>query len=42
VAEIMGSIPARSMNIYPRFSLLYCFVSVEILRWADPPFKKTY
>jgi hypothetical protein len=31
---IVGSNPARGMDVYPRFSALCC--PIESLRWADP------
>jgi hypothetical protein len=30
------------MDVCPRFSVLYCPVSVEALRWTDPPTKESY
>jgi hypothetical protein len=30
------------MDLYPRFSVLCCPVSVEALSWTDPPAKETY
>jgi hypothetical protein len=33
---IAGSDTARGMDVCPRFSVLWCPVSVEALRWADP------
>jgi hypothetical protein len=30
------------MDVCPRVSVLYCPVSVEALRWADPPAKESY
>jgi hypothetical protein len=36
-----GSNPARGMDVYPRFSVLCCPVSVEALRRADPPSKES-
>jgi hypothetical protein len=40
--RIVGSNPARGMNVCPRFSVLYCPVWVEALRRADPPSKESY
>jgi len=37
---IVGSNPARDMEICPRFSVLCCPVKVEALTWANPPFKE--
>jgi hypothetical protein len=39
---IAGSNPAGGMNVCPRFPVLCCPVSVEALRWTDPPTKKSY
>jgi hypothetical protein len=30
------------MDVCPRFSVLCCPVSVEVLRWTDPPTKESY
>jgi hypothetical protein len=30
------------MDVCPRVSVLCCPVSVEALRWADPPAKESY
>jgi hypothetical protein len=30
------------MDACPRVSVLCCLVSVEALRWADPPSKESY
>jgi hypothetical protein len=30
------------MDVCARFSVLCCFVSVEALRWTDPPTKESY
>jgi hypothetical protein len=30
------------MDVCPRFSVLCCPVSVEALRWTDPPTKESY
>jgi hypothetical protein len=30
------------MDVCPRFSVLCCPVSVETLRWTDPPTKESY
>jgi hypothetical protein len=34
--------PAWGMDVCPRFSVLCCPVSVEALRWTDPPTKESY
>jgi hypothetical protein len=41
--EIAGSNPARGMDVCLRVScvVLFC-VSVEALRWTDPPTKESY
>jgi len=39
---IVGSNPARSTDVCPRFYILCCSVYVEALRWADPPSKESY
>jgi hypothetical protein len=39
---ITGSNPAWGMDVCPRVSVLCCPVSVEALRWADPPAKVSY
>jgi hypothetical protein len=33
---------ARGMVVCLRFSVLCCSVSVEALRWTDPPTKESY
>jgi hypothetical protein len=40
--EIAGSNLASGMDVCPRVSVLRCPVSVEALRRADPPSKKSY
>jgi hypothetical protein len=39
---IAGSNSGRGMDVCPRFSVLCCPVSVETLRWTDPPTKESY
>jgi hypothetical protein len=39
---IVGSNPARGMDVCPRFSVLCCPVYVEALCRADPPSKESY
>jgi hypothetical protein len=39
---IAASNPALGMDVCPRVSVLCCPVSVEALRWADPPSKESY
>lgn len=39
---IVSLIPTRSMDVCPNPSVLLCTVQVEVLRWADPPSKKSY
>jgi hypothetical protein len=39
---IVGSNPARGIDVCPRVSVLCCPVSVEDLRLADPPSKESY
>jgi hypothetical protein len=39
---IASSIPDSGMDVCPRVSVLCCPVSVEALRWADPPSKESY
>jgi hypothetical protein len=39
---ISGSNPAWGMDVCLRFSALCCPVSVEVLRWTDPPTKESY
>jgi hypothetical protein len=39
---IAGTNPARGMDVSPRFSVLCCPLSVETLRWTDPPTKESY
>jgi hypothetical protein len=39
---IMGSNPARSMDVCPRFSVLCSPMYVVALRRADPPSKESY
>jgi hypothetical protein len=40
--EMMGSNPARGMDMCPRFSVLCCSVQVQAMRWTDPPSKESY
>jgi hypothetical protein len=37
---IAGSNSASGMDVCPHVSVLCCPVSVEALRWADPPVKR--
>jgi hypothetical protein len=30
------------MDVYPRVSVMFCPVSVQVLRRADPPAKESY
>jgi hypothetical protein len=39
---IASSSPALGMDVCPHISVLCCPVSVEALRWADPPTKESY
>jgi hypothetical protein len=39
---IVGSNPDRVMDVWPRVSVLCCPVSIEALRWTDPPPKESY
>jgi len=39
---IAGTNPARGMGVCLRLSVLCCPVSVEALRWTDPPTKESY
>jgi hypothetical protein len=39
---IVGSNPARDMDVCPHFSVLCCPVYVETLHWADPLSKESY
>jgi hypothetical protein len=39
---LVGSNPARDMDVCPRFSVLCCPVQVVALRRADPPSKESY
>jgi hypothetical protein len=40
--EFEGSKLARGMDVCLRLSVLCCPVSVEALRWTDPPTKESY
>jgi hypothetical protein len=40
--EIAGSNPPGDMDVCLRLSVLCCPVSVEALRWIDPPTKESY
>jgi hypothetical protein len=40
--EIAGSNSGRGMDVCLRLSVLCCPVSVEALRWTDPPTKESY
>jgi hypothetical protein len=39
---IVGSNPARAMDVCPHSSVPCCPVLVEALQWTDPPFKESY
>jgi hypothetical protein len=39
---IAASNTAQGMDVCPRSSVLCCPVSVEALRWTDPPPKESY
>jgi hypothetical protein len=40
--SIMGSNPAKGINVLPRLSVLWCPVEVEALRRANPPTSESY
>jgi hypothetical protein len=42
VFEIAGSNPAWGMDVSACFCVVLSCVSVEALRWTDPPTKKSY